>query len=253
MTEAQSAIPERDISAAGWVLVTFRVVLMLILLVVCTPLHFLWKLVGAGRFWPRTFLAGVGAIAGLHIKQEGKRRRHSLILANHVSWLDIPALAHATGTAFVAQDGLAAFPFLKWLCEMNETVFIARHDRNRIADQVAQVKAAMDQSGSLTIFPEGTTSDGDDLLPFKSALLSAVDPFPEGAVMQPVLLKYEDGPSFAWVGTEPGLDNFLKVLARTKPIRLTIHFLEPITGDALENRKSMTHTARSAMLAKLAA
>ena len=78
-------------------------------------------------------------IAGLHLRIEGRPHKGALHLANHVSWLDIPALAHATGTAFVAHDGLAAFPFLKWLCEMNDTVFIARHDRRtgrcRDADQ----------------------------------------------------------------------------------------------------------------------
>ena len=246
MTGARALAPAR-IRPLGWGLIVFRLVLMVLLLVACTPLHFVWRAVGAGRWWPRVFLAGIGMIAGLFIRIEGKPRRGALLLANHVSWLDIPALAHASGTAFVAHDGLTAFPLLKWLCEMNETVFIARHRRGSVAEQVAQVRAAMDMSGCLTLFPEGTTSDGTGLLPFKSSLLSALDSRPEGAAVQPVLLAYEDSARIAWVGEEHGLDNFKRVLARLRPIRLTIRFLEPLSGDELADRKSVAAAAQAAI------
>ena len=246
MTGTQALALAR-IHPLGWGLIVFRLTLMLVLLVACTPLHFVWRAVGAGRWWPRVFLSGVGAVAGLFIRIEGKPRRGALLLANHVSWLDIPALAHASGTAFVAHDGLSAFPFLKWLCEMNETVFIARHRRGSVAEQVAQVRAAMDQSGCLTLFPEGTTSDGTGLLPFKSSLLSALDQRPEGAAVQPVVLDYEDSARIAWVGEEPGLDNFRRILARLRPIRLTIRFLDPLTGAELTNRKTVAAAAQAAI------
>lgn len=231
----------------GWALIVFRLLLMVILLLVCTPLHLLWRFAHLGRWWPRVFLSGVGLIAGLHLRIEGKPVKGALHLANHVSWLDIPALAQATGSAFVAHDGLAAFPFLKWLCEMNDTVFIARHDRKSVADQVQQVRAAMAQRGSLTLFPEGTTSDGTGLLPFKSALLSALDPLPPGAVVQPVLLAYDDAARIAWVGEEHGLDNFKRILARLRPIRLTLVFLPPLEAHDLRDRKAISTTARARM------
>jgi 1-acyl-sn-glycerol-3-phosphate acyltransferase len=218
---------------------------MVLVLVACTPLHLLWRMLGAGRWWPRVFLSAIGMIAGLHIRVEGKPAKGALLLANHVSWLDIPALAHATGTAFVAHDGLAAYPFLKWLCEMNDTVFIARTDRSSIAAQVQQVRAAMDQRGSLTLFPEGTTSDGTGLLPFKSSLLSALDPLPAGAVVQPVLLAYSDAARIAWVGEEHGVDNFKRILARLRPVRLTMVFLPPLDNLALADRKAISAAARA--------
>lgn len=246
MTGAQALVPAR-IRPLGWGLIAFRLLIMLALLVVCSPLHFVWRSVGAGRWWPRVFLGGVGAVAGLFIRIEGRPRRGALLLANHVSWLDIPALAHASGTAFVAHDGLGAFPFLKWLCEMNETVFIARHRRGSVAEQVAQVRAAMDQSGCLTLFPEGTTSDGTGLLPFKSSLLSALESRPQGAAVQPVALAYEDAARIAWVGEEHGRDNFLRILARLRPIRLTIRFLEPLNGAELADRKSVAAAAQAAI------
>ncbi|MXO73654.1 1-acyl-sn-glycerol-3-phosphate acyltransferase [Altererythrobacter aerius] len=232
----------------GWALVGIRLFLMLLSLVICAPLHILWRLVGAGRWWPRVFLSSIGAIAGLRVHVEGRPARGALLLANHVSWLDIPALANATGTAFVAHDGLAQFPFLKWLCEMNDTVFIARHDRASIAAQVEQVRQAMAARGSLTLFPEGTTSDGSGLLPFKSSLLSATEPLPAGASVQPVLLHYSESARIAWVGDEPGMDNFLRILARTRPIHLSLRFLPTLEGADLAGRKAISAAAQSALL-----
>lgn len=245
------AVAAPRIRPLGWALIGFRLLLMVTALVVLTPLHLVWRAVDAGRWWPRVFLSAIGAIAGLHLRIEGKPASGALLLANHVSWLDIPALAHATGSAFVAHDGLAAFPLLKWLCEMNDTVFVARHDRASIARQVQQVRAAMDRRGSLTLFPEGTTSDGTGLLPFKSSLLSALDPLPEGVVVQPVLLAYEDAARIAWVGEEHGLDNFKRILARLRPIRLTLVFLPPLAGAALADRKAISAAARTEIAAAL--
>ncbi len=241
------ALHARQVRPLGWALIAFRLLAMGLLLLVCAPLHLLWRLFGLGRWWPRVFLSGIGLIAGLQLRVQGKPARGALLLANHVSWLDIPALAQATGSAFVAHDGLRAFAVLKWLCEMNDTVFIARHHRHRVAEQVEQVRAAMSGSGALTLFPEGTTSDGTGLLPFKSALLSALDPLPPGVIVQPVALLYDDAARIAWVGEEHGLDNFTRMLARLRPISLTVRFLVPLAGDALSNRKTVAAAAQSAI------
>ncbi|MGN6497186.1 MAG: lysophospholipid acyltransferase family protein [Tsuneonella sp.] len=242
-----TALPAPRFRPLGWALLAFRLLLMLILLVVCVPLHELWRVLGLGRWWPRVFLSGIGMVAGLHLRVEGRPVRGALLLTNHVSWLDIPALSHASGTAFVAHDGLASFPFLKWLCEMNDTVFIARHRRGSVAEQVEQIRAAMAETGALTLFPEGTTGDGTGLQPFKSSLLSALDPLPAGVVVQPAVLAYEDAARIAWVGEEHGLDNFKRILARLRPIRLTVRFLAPLAGDELADRKAMAAAAQRAI------
>lgn len=241
------APPQHRIAPMGWLLVGLRLPLMIALLLVCVPLHYLWKLLGLDRMWPRIFLAGIGVLAGLELRRTGKRVPGALLLSNHVSWLDIPALAHAANSAFVAHDGLAQFGLLKWLCEMNETVFIARHRRANVTQQAEDIRAALDHGGTLTLFPEGTTSDGTGLLPFKSSLLGALEPLPDGAVVQPVLLDYEDVPEISWVGDEPGMDNFKRILARFRPVRLTVRFLPPLAGEALANRKTMTAAAERAL------
>ena len=243
----------RSISALGWLRITLRLLAMLLLLLACVPLYYLTRLLQLHNPWPRLFLGGVAWIAGVAISYRGKKvRRGAFLLANHVSWIDIPALAWASGTAFVAHDGLAVLPLLKSLCEMNDTVFIARHDRRSVAKQIADVRTALSDTGALTVFPEGTTSDGTGLLPFKSSLLSAIEPIPAGIAVQPVLLDYgPEAARIAWVGDEHGLDNFLRILARSRPVRLTVHFLEPLTGQALTNRKTIAATARQELLSAL--
>lgn len=246
MAAARAETPGR-ISLAGQTLVALRILAMLLLMLLCLPLHGLWKLIGLDRFWPRVFLGGVALIAGMRIMQRGKPVPGALLISNHVSWMDIPALAYCAGSAFVAHDGLASIPLLKFLCRLNETVFVARHDRRSIARQVSEVREAIDNGGTLTLFAEGTTSDGTDLLPFKSALFSAVSPVPEGTAVQPVLLEYADAADIAWVGEEHGLDNFRRILASLRPVRLTIHFLPPLEGEALTSRKAMAVAAQEAV------
>jgi 1-acyl-sn-glycerol-3-phosphate acyltransferase len=209
----------------------------------------LWKLARARNPWPRRFLGGIAQIAGVRVRTQGRPAPGRLLmLANHVSWIDVAALAGATGTAFVAHDGLASVPLLKWLCEMNDTIFIARHDRASIGTQIAALRAALVDRGTLTVFPEGTTSDGTALLPFKSALLGAIDPLAQGVTVQPVWLDYGAlTTAIAWVGDEPGVANFKRILARRGPLELTIHFLEPLAAAALANRKSMAMAAHQAI------
>ena len=189
--------PPQRISVIAWPLIAARIALMAVLLVLCLPFYYLWRLLGLSRRWPRVFLAGVGLIAGLRLTIRGEPRPGALLIANHVSWLDIPALARATGTAFVGHSGLAEIALVRHLCAMNDTVFVARHDRASVAGQVEQVRAAIAGTGALTIFPEGTTSDGAALLPFKSSLLAAAEALPRGVAVQPVLLALDTAPSVA--------------------------------------------------------
>lgn len=243
----------RRFSIFGWIRLTTRLTAMLLLLLACVPLFYLARPITRHNPVPRLFLAGIGTIAGMRLRTRGEKvHRGAFLLANHVSWLDIPAIAATTGSAFVGHDGLASMPLLKWLCKMNDTVFVARHDRKSVATQIAAVRTAIRDTGALTIFPEGTTSDGTGLLPFKSSLLSALEPLPDGIAVQPVLLHFgAEAADIAWVGDEPGLDNFLRLLARRRPIELTVHFLTILNGPELANRKAIAQAAREAMLARL--
>jgi len=188
----------------------------------------------------------MGRIAGLSVRTDGTPREGALFLANHLSWLDILALAGASRARFVAHSGLTVHGGLKWLCDQNDTVFVMREKRGSVAGQVEQVRAALGER-PLTIFPEGTTDDGTALRPFKSSLLSAVEPLAGTVPIQPVALDYVDAPGIAWFDDEPGMANVRRILARPGRVELTIRFLEPLAGEALANRKTMTAAAQAAI------
>lgn len=243
---SRSLAPVSSVAPWGWLLVTARVVALLVLVLVCVTFYYIVAPFTASNPVPRLFLRLVALTAGVRLRWTGMRPApRTFFLANHVSWLDIPALAGLTGCAFVAHDGLASVGPLRWLCSLNDTVFIARHDRRSVATQIEQVREALRETGALTIFPEGTTADGTRLLPFKSSLLSAIDTANDHVAVQPVWLDYGSRASdLAWVDDEPGLANALRILARWRPIALTIHFLDPLEGEARADRKAMARTAR---------
>lgn len=245
----------QPIPLIGWARIVTRILAMVSLLIACVPLYYVCRMLRLKNPLPRIFLGGISWIAGVELKVRGEKvHRGAFLLANHVSWIDIPAIAATTGSAFVGHDGLASMPFLRWLCAMNDTVFIARHDPGSIAEQVAMVREAINDTGALTIFPEGTTSDGTGLLPFKSSLLSALDPVPPGIAIQPVLLDYgPEAADIAWVGDEHGLDNFKRIMARGRGLVLTVHFLPVLEGPALAGRKAMATAARDALMQRLTA
>ena len=247
MTLPAKRVPQ--LSLMGRLRIILRLAAMLALLAICIIPAILWRLFGHAGPWPRLFLGGLARLAGVRLRRVGQRAGgRVLFLANHVSWLDIPAIASASGSAFVAHDGLASVPLIKRLCALNDTVFVARHDRTTVAAQVAMVRKALVDTGALTIFPEGTTSDGTGLLPFKSSLLAALDPLPQGLTVQPVVLDYgPDAGAIAWIGTEHGVTNFLRTLARRNPMVVTLCFLPPLTGAALANRKTMSAAAYAAI------
>ncbi|HMP55397.1 MAG TPA: lysophospholipid acyltransferase family protein [Novosphingobium sp.] len=223
---------------------------MLALLLACVPLYGLWQVARARlNPWPRRFLSGIARIAGVRIGMTGPVPRGGVfLLANHVSWIDIPVLSATSGAAFVGHDGLASMPLLRWLCAMNDTGFVARHDRASVARQVEQVREALRDTGALAIFPEGTTSDGTGLLTFKSSLLSALVPVPPLIAVHPVWLDYgPDSANLAWVGEEHGLANFRRILGRADALRVTVHFLPALDGEALASRKTMAAAAREAI------
>lgn len=218
-------------------------------LVIILP-HLLLTLAGRRDLVPPLFLAGLGWLAGLRVRAVGRPAPgHLLLIGNHISWLDILALASTARATFVAHGGLAGHSFLEWLCEQNDTVFVARERRGTVSEQVRQVEAAL-AIRRLVIFPEGTTGNGRELGPFKSSLLSAAEQAEErdaALTIQPVALDYDEAASIAWFGAEPGISNVLRILARVRRVRLTIRFLEPLDGAELADRKTMGRAAHAAI------
>ncbi|SEN35451.1 lyso-ornithine lipid acyltransferase [Sphingomonas gellani] len=209
-------------------------------------LHATWRLARRPSPWPRRFLAAVAWITGARTRIQGSPlTRDVVFVANHLSWLDIPLLAGATGTAFVAKGELRRAPLVGWLSTLNHTLFVSRENRMGVAGQVAQLRAALAGVPCVAIFPEGTTGDSITLLPFKPALLAALDPPPPGVRVQPVCIDY--GPetaALAWVGDEHGAHHAARVLGRAGHFVATLHFLPPFDPAPLGGRKAIAAEAR---------
>ena len=202
--------------------------------------------------WPRRLLRGIAWLAGARVTTLGApAEEHSLLIANHVSWLDIPMLAGATGCAFVAKDDLRNHPLMHWLCVENGTVFVDRGDRNGIRDQAATMREALETGRPLTLFPEGTVGDGGTLLPFRPALLSAFAPTPEHIPVRPVAIDYGSAArDYGWPDGESGVANFLRLLGRKGHVPVTLHLLDPLPPSY--DRKHLARAAHDAIAAALA-
>jgi 1-acyl-sn-glycerol-3-phosphate acyltransferase len=224
---------------------------LLLLFALCVPPHLVARSFGRSN-WPRRFLKWVAWTAGVDAKIIGApASRGTLLLANHVSWLDIPLLAGFTGCAFVAKAEVQDHWFLKWIAGQNNTIYIDRADRRSIHGQVNALADGLKRRQPLTVFPEGTVGAGTHLLPFKPSLLAAVAPPPEGVVIRPAALDYgAAAPVIGWGTGEPGLHNFLRVLGRKGRMPVTIHLLAAIPPDP--DRKILARSAHDAIAAVLA-
>jgi 1-acyl-sn-glycerol-3-phosphate acyltransferase len=168
------------------------------------------------------------------------------MVANHVSWLDIPMLAGATDCAFVAKVGLRGHPFMRWLCEQNGTVFIDRERRSSVADQLAGMERAMRSHKALCLFPEGTVGVDGKLLPFRSSLLKLAENAPLPLTVQPVAVDYgHHAAEYGWPQGESGQANFLRLLGRKGTVGVVLGFLPPLAPG--QDRKAITRQSFEAI------
>jgi 1-acyl-sn-glycerol-3-phosphate acyltransferase len=232
-----------------------RIGLLLLAVLLHVPMHYLWRLLRLSSPWPRWFLGRAARIAGARVEKIGTPlKRDVFYVSNHLSWIDILALGGASGTAFVAKAEIGTAPIVGWLAGMNRTVYVKRENRLGVADQINQLRDALADNWAITIFPEGTTTDGKSLLPFKTPMLRVLEPPPPGVMVQPVLLDYGDvGEEIGWIGQERGLNNARRVLARSGSFTLRVHFLEPFFPSDFPGRKAIAAESRRRIEAALIA
>ena len=224
-------------------------------LIFALPFHYLWKLARRRSPWPRLFLGWVGRSAGMRPRIIGTPlRQNALIVANHLSWLDIMLVAQATGAAFVSRDDVARWPLVGWLARQNHTVFVARSSRGSVHGQAGALRQSLATGQPVALFPEGTTDGGIDVLDFRASLLAALNPPLPGVKLQPVAIDYgAAGREIAWVDAESAKDNVRRVLSRRGTTPVTLHFLDPIDPASLPDRKLLAQRAREAIVAALGA
>ncbi len=223
------------------------------LFLACLVPHLLSKWLLGRSPWPRRFLAAAARIIGARVRLAGEPvRPHTLLISNHVSWIDIFVLGGATGCAFVSKAEIADNPIIKWFADQNDTLYVRRSHKRGVGEQASEVASALQRRAQpLALFPEGTVGTDGRLLPFRPALLSAVAPPPPGAIVRPVAVDY--GPVFpelSWAKGEHGLGNGLRLLGRRGRMEVRIALLEPL--EATVDRKALARRAHDAIAAALA-
>lgn len=176
----------------------------------------------------------------------------TLIVANHVSWLDVFVINSLRPSSFVAKSEVRCWPFFGWLAARHETVFLRRGSRGHARVVNGEIDALLNAGKDVAIFPEGTTSDGSYLLGFHAALMQpAVE---TGRPILPLTVSYHDadgrytrGPAFA--GETTLLQSFATILAsRSLIARLTP--AAPI-ATAGRTRREVVREAHAAIAATL--
>ena len=162
-----------------------------------------------------------------------------MLVANHVSWLDIFAVNAVVPVRFVAKSEIRSWPLIGWLCERAGTVFIRqarRHDTLRVNEAIS---AALQEGDIFAVFPEGTTTDGTQVIKFHSSLL---DPALKAAAkVQPAALRYTraDGSlctEVSYAG-ERSLWDTVRDMSAENEILVEVTFLPPLEGAAAHRRE----------------
>lgn len=112
-------------------------------------------------------------IVGGRLRTHGAVPRRGLLVSNHLSYLDIGVIGSVCPCAFVSKAEVRAWPFIGWAAALAGTVFVRRSHRAEVTEQVSEIEAALARGVPVVLFPEGTSSNGEGVLPFRSALLQA--------------------------------------------------------------------------------
>ncbi len=139
----------------------------------------------------KVFYRSACAVLGLQVDVRGlpERAQRTVFISNHLSYLDIPVIGSVLSACFVAKDDIRGWPVVGVLARLQQTVFISRNPR-RAGEVSPMLAAALDEGRCLVLFPEGTSSDGSSVLPFKSSIFEMlVDHSLRGLTLQPMTIE----------------------------------------------------------------
>jgi 1-acyl-sn-glycerol-3-phosphate acyltransferase len=201
---------------------------------------------------PQTVHRGCVWILGAKLVVRGTKHRKGPVLyvVNHTSYVDITFLGALIRASFIAKAEVAKWPFFGLCAKLQETVFVDRNPR-KAAEQTDMLREHLRKGARLILFPEGTSNDGNHVLPFRSALFSAAEiRLDDGTpvTVQPVSIAYThlDGipmgrhfrPFFAWYGDMELMSHLWQLLGIGR-VRVVVEFHKPVTIDQFKSRKEM--------------
>lgn len=190
----------------------------------------------------------------VRINGEPVRDRAVLYVSNHVSWVDILVIGSVTPVAFVAKREVASWPLVGVTAKLQHTVFVDRTRRQQTGETVREIVKRLNDGVSVVLFAEGTSSDGNRVLPFRSALLGAVEEAAAqdaagGFLTQPMSICYtglhgmpmgrQHRPLVAWYGDLDFLPHIRAFIAQGV-VDAVVNYADPLRPDHGADRKAMT-------------
>ncbi|MDE2580043.1 MAG: 1-acyl-sn-glycerol-3-phosphate acyltransferase [Rhodospirillales bacterium] len=199
----------------------------------------------------RFYWAGVCRLLGMQVRVIGAPAGHAerpvVFVSNHSSWLDVPVLGSRVPACFIAKGEVAGWPFVGWVAKLGRTEFVSRQ-RGATGRERDAMRHRLAKGDNLVLFPEGTTSDGSRVMPFRSAFFAVA----EGSappLIQPVSVVYDrlaglptgraSRPLFSWYGDMDLAGHYWR-LARHRGMRATVLLHTPIDPAAFADRKALT-------------
>lgn len=199
------------------------------------------------------------------VKGAADAHRPLLILANHTSWLDIAVIGSLTPLFFVAKSEVASWPLIGLLAKFQRTVFVDRQRRHATGAVNREIAERLVDGDPVVLFAEGTSGDGNRVLPFRTALVGAVrDVFEthDEVAVQPLMIAYtrlqgmpmgrSRRPLAAWYGDMELAPHLLRIL-REGALDVEVTFTPALRLDASHDRKSVTRAAEEAVRRELGA
>ena len=231
-----------------------RVVLALLWTVPCAAIQaVLLHLPGRGKKWlARIYWAGICRVLGVErrvIGQVVSTGRPILFACNHTSWLDVPTLGGTLEACFVAKAEVGTWPVVRTIARLGRTVFVSRRARETGRERDS-MRARLLGGDNLILFPEGTSSDGARILPFRSPFFAVVEGVSHDRLplIQPVSIVFDrldylparrsTRPVSSWYG-DMDLGGHFWRLARHRHLRATILLHDPIDPAAYPSRKAI--------------
>ena len=261
--------PTHSITPMGWVRVVLRGTAVGCVTFGCLALLLLVRLIerplcGQGRpvtpFITQFVCRSAFVLMGIGYRRVGKPMQGAgAVVANHSSWLDIFALNASKRIYFVSKSEVAKWPGIGWLARATGTVFIARDRREAVA-QVEVFRQRLGHGHKLLFFPEGTSTDGLQVLSFKPTLFAAFfdDALRDTLAIQPVSVVYRapdgvDARHYGWWGEMDFGTHLLATLAQSPQGGVTVIYHEPVKVADFANRKALAahleHVVRDGHLA----
>ena len=213
------------------------------------------------KAWPHWVHKSMCSALDINVKTYGQSLEGSptLFVSNHVSYLDIIILGHIIKGCFVAKRDMIDWPVLGYLSTLQRTIFVDREKRSEVHLQREEMQDRIKDGDSLILFPEGTTSDGGNVLPFKSSLFGVTENYihpqlneegrPVELMVQPVTLIYRrinsmptnrmNRPRVAWYG-DMEIGSHFKEFLNINSVDVEVHFNEPVSRNLFKTRKELS-------------